>query len=153
MQMFLTKACVDQILASVHAHIVGGPFNGCFDLAFVALATDGPDPTLGVTLADYTEATFNGYARAAIGVPGAIFSHNGREKIVWPSKQFTPTDAVKPETITHILIVSLAVAGDLLAVVTLDAPYSLPDADSALVYVPEFGLRGDESVGDGSLAA
>jgi len=148
--LILTKAAVDDILkcaAQAATGAVAGPFNG----AEIALATAGPAPTSEVTLADYTECTFAGYVRKPLGTPGAAYDATGREKTVYPSLQWNPTDATKPETVTFILWVSAATGGTLLGVTQLPNPAPMANNEDGLVFVPEFGLMLTWDYADGTV--
>lgn len=140
------NAFCDAMMKSVTAGNYSGPFKG----AYIGLATAGPDFTPAVLRADYTEATYTGHARQAIGAAGASFNGpDGLTKIVFPGLQFQPSDGVTPNVITHVLIFDALTVGNLLAVEKLATPYPLPDASSAMVYVPEIGFDKLAAYGNG----
>lgn len=139
--LVLTQHTLNALCDALMKNVSSGNYTGPFKGAFIGLATAGPNPDPTKLRADYTEATYTGYVRQAIGTAGASFNGtDGLTKIVFPGLQFQPTDAVSPNTILHVLIFDASTNGNLLAVDKLEAGYPLPDANSALVYVPEIGF-------------
>lgn len=66
MQIVVMRATKIAMLQALIDHALAGPFSGPLDGLLLGLATD-PAPTVDQdkVLADYTEATFSGYARSA----------------------------------------------------------------------------------------
>jgi hypothetical protein len=135
----LTRATKEAILTVATA--VGGVLHGCK----VALATSGPVPVDTNVFADFTAANFTGYAQSAAQVFSTPFINtDGDAETLGTLALFQPSDAVAPNTITHVLLVD-STGAVLVGGKQLPAPVPLPDAASALALVPK-AFCGDDGM-------
>lgn len=93
-------------------------------------------PSNGDTVADYTEANYDGYASQTLGAPGAAATVGGRSTITWPALTFTKAAGVATNLIYGYYITNAA--GDLLAA-ELDpngpVPFLVAGATYVITYV------------------
>lgn len=128
-------------LAAQWDHVVAGNFSGpAYNLhAHLVTAFTG-SPTDQTAWADVTEATFHGYAVAAVVLPTAVIdsveSADGLcDMIVWAA-----TDNVVPEVVIAIVYTDNAVAGNVMGIDVLAVPQAMADATSGFGAVPIIDL-------------
>lgn len=93
--------------------------------------------------ADFTEATFAGYAAGTVaGTPTTFVDSDGNVALRWPSVAFQPTDGLTPESILGFFIVgSLGGTGDrVLTAVRFTTPVAMNGPLDALFVQPTLPL-------------
>lgn len=126
-----------QMRAVVNALTAVGPpaglLNGVKVKLFQNAATPGPDSVL----ADFTEATFPGYAESAAVVWGAALSNALNQAFTaGGTVQFTCTGAATPNTIHGYYLVDGATGNVLIAAEAFASPQPITAAGQGLVVQP-----------------
>jgi hypothetical protein len=126
---------------------VGGPLEAPFVGLYTAInAPLSPD----LALSNVTEATYDGYARQAVGTWAAPFvDGTGRVQVQGDAREFRPTGSVTPNVIIGWFLASLVAAGTLRAIEPLDTPVPLNSTLTVLTVIPRFGLLRSWSFGEG----
>jgi hypothetical protein len=135
-----------QVAKHVSTGAGAGPLDGTFIALFTSFTDNGPDSVL----AGATEATYTGYARLAATPWSALYrDQQGRSCTDSAEAAFTPTDAVTPNTILAVGLVTALTAGTLLAYEVLAGGFSLPDGLHTLHYVATVCADPSNTIGQG----
>jgi hypothetical protein len=135
----ITNVSLEAMLAAITG--TGGEFNGCK----LGLNTNAIEPVPTNVLADFVEANYTGYAHSAAVVFGApALNAAGQIESLGTLTTFQPTDAVTPNMIQGVIMVD-GTGAVLRGAQSLDNPYPLPAADSAIHIVPRLTF-GDQGV-------
>lgn len=97
LEAWSTAITTQQVQLALLAQGSGSPFAG----QKVMLFQNNLLPTPTSVLANFVEATFDGYAKQAVGTyPTPYIGADGFIHLTWPSVQFTMTGSTTPNTIS-----------------------------------------------------
>jgi hypothetical protein len=132
---------MQRVAQALIEHSTSGPFNGPLEAVWMGLYQP-PTPNIGIhsTLANITEATYDGYARQPVVWYPPILSSSGPETLYGQDLNFSPTGSVTPNGITGIFLADALTAGNLLMAAVLPAPVPLNGPTTALVVEPVFQM-------------
>lgn len=123
--LVLNNAGLSKVLQDALNPGATGPPGLLKEAPHLALYTVGPAPGPGVALADYTEATYDGYARLPLVFAPGGSAPDGRAQSMAPSVIFSPTGTVTANSIAGALLVNALTGGILLGVLKFPSPRSL----------------------------
>jgi len=115
---------------------------GTLNAVWVGLFTAGPAWAIGNFLAQYSEATYSGYARKQIVWGSQGIDANLRAEVQGGALQFQPTGNTPSNTIVGVLVCDASTAGNLIAVGMLSSSKILGVTTDVLTIVPRFAVPG-----------
>jgi len=89
-----------------HLDLLADAIAGSLVGAKLALYQNNIDPTPETPIGDYTAATFTGYAQKAITWLAPSIADDGTPEVVGTTTEWRPTDAVTPNSIYGLLLVT-----------------------------------------------
>lgn len=124
------------------------PYDGPLAFVWVGLYV-APTPTFlpTSTMADITEANYDGYARQEVVWLPEIVNSAGDVIKKGQNMAFAPTDATLPNTITGAFLASAATGGNLIAGAAAPTPIPLIGPPSGLFLVPVLQLTSGQVYG------
>jgi hypothetical protein len=91
-------------------------------------------------MGDIVEAGYTGYARQAVVWGAPYQATDGLQAMNAGSLSFTPTDALKPQTVVGLILADAVTAGNLLGMLLFDTPVPLNGPNQILDVLLTFGL-------------
>ncbi len=150
--LIATNVLLQKLLQDAIDHALAGPYSGGLDGVFVGLSiapTTGQSPDS--TMADITEANYDGYARQAVVWHPPYVEQGGANAVQSASLYWTPTDSTKPNTIVGMFLADANVAGNLLASEFFTAPQALAGPQSAFSLSLIFALAANTGFGGSTI--
>jgi hypothetical protein len=122
---------------AIVAALIGA--GGLLDALVVKLYTNDVTPGRHSVGADFTEATFDGYAASAAVAWGSVFTDAaGQATVVGDTKQFTCTGGTTPQTVYGYTVQT---AGGIVRFgERFDTPVPITGVGDAVVLVPRFNF-------------
>lgn len=132
-------------LAQVLADIIGSgmsPSGGVLGAAWLGLYIAPTTPiTPRSTLANITEATYDGYARQEVVWYAPYTDLSGPQTLTGHTLEYAPSDATVPNVITGLFLASAVTGGTLWMAAAQASPgYPLQMPGQAMIVVPQFQL-------------
>lgn len=136
--MQLTDAGYQKLLLDATDNTAAGTHTGLLVGAKVMYFTAANRQDRGAVITDLTEATFTGYAQAAVGPWSAPFKDGvGEWKVEAPGVTMIATDGVNPNTVVGAgLVTGVAPNQTLLALEMFAAPVNMEAAGNGFTYPP-----------------
>ncbi|HKV98065.1 MAG TPA: hypothetical protein VJR90_11345 [Gammaproteobacteria bacterium] len=134
--LFLFRALTDWVEA------VGSGYKGVLDGIYMGLYQPPTTPIVPQsTMANITEANYDGYVRQLVTWFPVIQSSSGVEVVYGPNLFFAPTDATVRNTITGVFLADANYGGNLLMAAALPSPgVPLAGPGNGLVVKPSVQL-------------
>jgi len=101
-----------------------------------------------ITMADITEANYEGYARQGYGNPSVAFTGaDGNEYVQGLTKMFVPTGSDSPNTIYGVFITNGDDSSTIQVTDAFDAPVPLASPANQITITPRFGINPTNGLG------
>lgn len=147
---FLNQILADLINAYSASHI-----NGILEAVWLGLYITPTTPiSPQSTLANITEANYDGYARQEVVWYPPYTDFAGPQTLTGVSMNFSPTDATVPNLITGLFLATAGTGGNLLMAQALASPgMPLQMLGESLILLPQFQMSYGPNYGGVQIAA